>query len=101
MSRSIRRFVPARPTTCCSSLMRSVRESLKESLCRGGGADLRAIDEIDEAVVPALSRMSAEALGPTIERLWRIAGRFALRATAQASVDEVAGDRFECRVVVV
>src|SRR5580693_38154 len=101
MSRSTHRFAPATPTTCCSSRIESFRESLKKSLCRGGGADLRAIDEVDEAVLSALRRVLAEALGPTIEHVPRIAGRFALRATPQASVDEVAGDRFERRVVVV
>jgi hypothetical protein len=56
-------------------------QSLKKRLGRGGSADLRAVDEVDEAVAPALSRVLTEARGPTIERIRRIAGRLALRAT--------------------
>src|ERR1700730_17131354 len=99
--RSTRRFARATPTTCCSSLIESVRESLKKRLGGGGGADLRAIDEVNEAVVTAVCRVSAEAVGPTVERVRRIAGRFVLRAAPQASVHKVPGDCFECRVVVV
>src|SRR2546421_6198948 len=101
ISLSTRRFARATRTTCCSSRMASFRESLKKRLCRGRGADLRAIDKVDEAVVRVLCRVLAEALSPTIERVGRIAGRFGLSATAETSVYEVAGDRFERRVVVV
>src|SRR5258708_499748 len=90
-----------RPPACCSSPIESVRESLKKRLGGGGGADLRAVDEVNEAVVTALSRVSAEAVGPTVERVRRIAGRFVLRAAPQASVRKVPGDCFECRVVAV
>src|SRR5438552_16228390 len=98
---STRHFAWATPTTCCSSPSGSNGQSLKKSLRCGGGPDLRAINKIDEAVVPALGRLSAETLGPAVERIRRIAGWFGLAAASQAGVDKIAGDRLERRVIVV
>ena len=83
-----------------ASLPGLIREPLQKRLCRGRGADLGAIDKVDETVATVLARLSAEAVRPTIERVRRIAGRLGFRATPQTSVDKVAVS-FKRRIVVV
>src|SRR5262245_1270757 len=77
----------------------SLGEPLKESLRCGWGADLRAVDEVDEAV--PLGHLSAEALGPAVEHVRRVTGGFGFCASPQPSIDELSGIILEGRVVVV
>src|SRR5215469_1516881 len=104
MSPSDRRSGQARPTICCSSrneACRSAREPLKQRLCCGWSANLGAIDEIHKTVVAALDGLPAEALGPTVERVRRIAGWFLLDAAPQPSVDKICGHRLQRRMLCV
>src|SRR5262249_60858049 len=94
MPPSIRHSERATPTTCCwcpNEAGGSIREFLEESLRGGRGADLCAIDEIYEAIVPALGRLSAKALCPAVARVGRVGGGVVLGAPAPAGAEEDGG----------
>src|SRR6266446_6223242 len=84
------------PSPClsivASTLLCRQCQPLKESLSRGGSADLGAADEIDKVIADVVRRSFAQALRPGVERLGRIAGGLVIGASPQMGIDEIRGD---------
>ena len=73
---------------------------MKESLSRGGRANLGTADEIDKAIASGLRRSFPQTLCPGVERIRRVTGRLLEGAAPQVGINEISGD-LEVRAVVV
>src|SRR5882724_8279927 len=104
MSQLNSHFGRATRTICCSSPSKPgtlFGRPLKQGLRCRGGADFGAVDKIHKAVADTLGRQSAEAPRPSVEGIPVITGGLALGTAPQASIDEIAGQFFKSRVMIV